>query len=148
MPQQKRKHLHVGERVQTVLAVRAATHWLLCLTVVFVSIFLAHLFTNPELGLAGNWQGTWVLMGPPLVMSVCFLPWVVIDNLKLSNRFSGPIVKIRTELGRLRDGEELRPITLRKHDFFGEVADEINAIAASNSSDADANQHQELCETK
>ena len=131
MSKRKRKLLYVGERIQVVLAARAATHWLLCLTVVFVSIFLGHLLTEPEFGLAGNWAKTWVQMGPPLVVSVCFLPWVVIDNLRLSNRFSGPIKRMRKELESLRDGEELQTISLRKQDFFKDLAQVINAIVDS-----------------
>jgi hypothetical protein len=115
MPTKKRKIQYVGERIQRVLAARAAMHWVFCLAVVFASVFVSRFLSEPKLGMLQN----------------CFLPWVIIDNMRLSNRFSGPLSRIQSSLQRMRAGKRMLPIRIRKRDFFHDMVAEINSLAAS-----------------
>ena len=131
MPTEKRKIQYVGERIQRVLAARAALHWVFCLAVVFASVFVSRFLSEPKLGMLQNWKSTWTTMGPPLLLAACFLPWVIIDNMRLSNRFSGPLSRIQSSLQRMRAGKRMLPIRIRKRDFFHDMVAEINSLAAS-----------------
>lgn len=131
MPSQNRKVQYVGEQIQRVLATRAAFHWCFCLAVVFMSVLLSHMASQPELGIIGNCKATWLTMGAPVLLGACFLPWVIIDSLRLSNRFSGPLARIRRNLQTMQAGVPVAPIRVRERDFFQDIVQEINSLAAS-----------------
>ena len=128
MPSKKRSKLFVGHKVQRVLALRAASHWLLCLAIFGVSIFFAHLLAAPSSGLQEHLTQVWILVGPPLLFSFCLLPILVIDNLRLSNRFAGPMLRLQNDMRRLARGEKVPPVHFRDGDFFTEFAVEFNRL--------------------
>ena len=49
------------------------------------------------------------------------------DSFRLSNRFAGPIGRVRHALHELAEGKPFVPIELRKGDFWPEIAQELNA---------------------
>ena len=71
-------------------------------------------------------------------------PLVVIDCVRLSNRFAGPLHRLRRDMRRLAAGEIVEPIHFRDDDLWREFADEFNAVArrmellAQTSENADA----------
>ena len=72
----------------------------------------------------------WYYYGAALVASLLLLPIVLIDIVRLSNRFAGPLVRLRRSMRALARGEKVQPIHFRGSDFWQEFADEFNAIAA------------------
>ena len=58
------------------------------------------------------------------------LPMVVADVIRVSNRFAGPLVRLRRSMRALARGEHVEPIHFRKGDFWQEFAEEFNAVAA------------------
>jgi len=65
-----------------------------------------------------------------LVVSLCLLPLVLVDVVRLSNRFAGPAYRLRRAMRQLAHGEKVQPITFRQGDFWKEFADDFNRIAA------------------
>jgi hypothetical protein len=48
----------------------------------------------------------------------------------LSNRFVGPLVRLRRSMRKLARGEHVDPICFRDNDFWHDFANEFNAVAA------------------
>jgi len=62
-----------------------------------------------------------------LIVSVAVFIGLMIFGLFLSHRVAGPIYRIESYLKQVTKGEvHLRPVTLRKGDFFPELADIVN----------------------
>ncbi len=54
------------------------------------------------------------------------LPLFVYDSFQLSNRFAGPVKRLRRVLRDLAEGKEISPITFRKGAYWQEMAEELN----------------------
>jgi hypothetical protein len=68
--------------------------------------------------------------GPALVASLVLLPVVLMDVLRVSNRFVGPIMRLRTALSTLASGQPGKPLNFRDDDFWRELATDFNRVAA------------------
>ena len=65
---------------------------------------------------------------PAAAASLLILPLVVMDLLRLSNRFAGPARRLRNALCELGEGKEVRPLLFRDNDFWQETAAEFNRV--------------------
>ena len=72
----------------------------------------------------------WFLYGPAAVSSLVILPLVVVDVLRLSHRFAGPMLRLRRAMRNLSEGKEVKLIQLRDDDFWQDFADDFNSVAA------------------
>ena len=45
----------------------------------------------------------------------------------VSNRFAGPMVRVRWTLQRIAEGEDVKPLSFREGDFWQEFSDDFNA---------------------
>jgi hypothetical protein len=72
----------------------------------------------------------WFYYGPALVASFLLLPLVVIDIIRISHRFAGPLVRMRAAMRSLARNERVAPISFREDDFWLEFAQDFNAVAA------------------
>lgn len=55
-------------------------------------------------------------------------PVVAYDLLRVTNRFAGPMFRLRREMRRLIDGESKYPLNFREDDYWGEMAVIFNQI--------------------
>ena len=62
---------------------------------------------------------------------VLLLPSFIYDAVKLSNRFAGPMVRLKNELGKAADSGELKEISFREGDFWAEIAESYNSMIRS-----------------
>ena len=58
------------------------------------------------------------------------LPVALIDMARMSNRFAGPILRLRRAVRDLADGREVEPIKFRDHDYWGDFAEDFNRVVA------------------
>jgi hypothetical protein len=58
------------------------------------------------------------------------LPVFVRDTMKLSNRFAGPMFRLRTVLSEMAGGEKGRTIKFRTGDFWHQAANDFNVVAS------------------
>jgi hypothetical protein len=65
-----------------------------------------------------------------LATSLLLLPIVVFDMVRFTNRLVGPMVRLRTALRCLCQGRPCEPLRFRHGDFWTELAEEFNALAA------------------
>jgi len=76
------------------------------------------------------WEATFVMTGqrivPFLLVSFSLAPVFIWDAIKLSNRFAGPIVRVRRALAQIADGQTPKAIEFRNGDFWKSLAHDLN----------------------
>lgn len=65
---------------------------------------------------------------PAVSGTLAFLPLALIDFVRLSNRFAGPMQQLRRTMQELSRGEPVEPIRFRKGDFWHEFAADFNVL--------------------
>ncbi len=130
MSKKMRRQHWVDSKVQGTLIRRILFHWcafflvtLMCVSVMQLLLgdpnkSVVERVTSPGSGL--------MLMG--IVMMALF-PAFALDTIRFSNRFVGPIARLRRYMRELAAGEKLTTLAFRDNDFWSEVADEFNQVA-------------------
>ncbi len=129
MAKPERKKLFVDPSVQGALLKRIVLYWVFCLLFITVPLLIGKTFTEPDRLFFEQFGSLWSQYWPVLFTSLLLLPFVLYDVLKLSHRFTGPLVRLRREMGRLADGEAVQPLRFRDHDFWQDLADRFNVLA-------------------
>lgn len=130
MTRQNRKRYLVDNEVQLSLVKRMIVHWLL-----FVALFMGLViavesgFRGPGTSIAEIVQQTLEKYAMPLIIMVALMPAFLYDAIKLSNRFVGPIYRLKKGLSSLAKCQETPELKFRKGDFWGELADDFNNVA-------------------
>jgi hypothetical protein len=124
-----RKHLFVDYKVQGALINRVVIYWLVCLVTLTLMILCWRIITGPARMFYTHFDDMWFFYGPALIGSLLLLPLVVFDIVRLSNRFVGPLLRLRRSLRALARGEEVPLLEFREGDFWQDFAQEFNAIA-------------------
>jgi hypothetical protein len=125
-----RKRLFVDKKVQGALLVRSTMYWVMSLMTIALMILCWRILTGPPRVFYAHLDSLWLDLGPALAVSLVLLPVVLVDVVKLSNRFVGPQVRLRRSLARLAAGEQVEPLSFRDGDFWQEIAVEFNAVRA------------------
>ena len=126
---QTRKHVFVDPKVQGELVLRVVFYWVFCLLTLSLMLLCWRIFTGPARLFYTHFDDMWHNYGSALLASFLLLPILLIDIVRLSNRFVGPLVRLRRSMRALARGEEVGPIHFRDNDFWQEFADEFNTIA-------------------
>jgi len=128
---QKRSRTVIDKQVQYGVVRKIAMHWLvfmLCNT--FALLMWMSLFEQPET----DWRETMAesirRFAPFFIVSVALLPAFVLDTLKLTNRFAGPISRLKTEIANAAAGRPVEPLKFRTGDYWGEIAESFNTMIA------------------
>jgi hypothetical protein len=121
--------LLIDRPVQTALLLRTGGHWLFHLVMIAVILALWESLAGPPRSWGQLVADLVERYQPVVVVSIVLLPLVMIDVLRLSHRFAGPVLRIRQGLRDLAEGKRPAPIVLREHDFWPEMAAEFNAAA-------------------
>ncbi len=125
MQTKKRRRLLVDYRVQGALIGRVLLYWVLCLvSIQVIRAILSGVFLilNTPLDETSN---LWL---SELLASLLFVPLVVCDVLRVTNRFVGPLYRLRREMHRLAQGESVAPVYFRNGDMGDEFAETFNAL--------------------
>ena len=125
----RRRQIITDQSVQGELIFRAIVYWFFCLLVVELLVLGWAMFSGPSRPFPVVIRQSLSLSAPAVFGSVLLLPVVLIDVLKVSNRFVGPIQQVRHTLRQLAKGEPARRVYLRKGDFWQELAHHTNLIA-------------------
>lgn len=125
----KRKQIFAQKPIQGGLVIRTVLYWFYCLCTIFLFVAVGSLFSG-NLATAGEmFAKTWQQFSPAVLASLFLLPLVILDVLRSSHRFVGPLIRLETEMKRLADGHPVEPIRFRKNDYWHELADQFNRIA-------------------
>ncbi len=64
----------------------------------------------------------------PFITLVAMLPMFLVDTLRLSSRFAGPMVRLRRSMDNLADHDDTSPLIFREGDFWKASADSYNSV--------------------
>jgi hypothetical protein len=124
----RRSKKFIDSSVQGSLARRIIFHWLLFLLVASLAAFVLQALSNPFRPLSAHVRDIWWTHGPFLLVLFFLLPVFVVDSIKLSHRFAGPIYSLRRAIRDIAQGKPARKLKFRRHDFWQDVADDYNAM--------------------
>jgi nitrogen fixation/metabolism regulation signal transduction histidine kinase len=125
-----RRKKFIDPRVQGTLVRRLIFHWMLFVIVTALTSFVLLVLSNPFQPLSYHIQNLTWTHGPLLVVILFMLPVFVIDTIKLSNRFTGPIYALRRAMRDVSEGQSPRKLKFRNNDFWHDLAEEYNAMLA------------------
>lgn len=128
MAHPERKKTFVDPKVQGALVRRLVIHWLAFLLVASLVTFCLQILSNPFRSFAEHAQQLWWTHGPFLVVMVFLLPVFVLDTIKLSHRFAGPIYRLRQVILEISQGNPPPRLKFRDFDFWKGLADDFNRM--------------------
>ncbi len=124
-----RKRVVIDSTVQWSIGRRIISHWLAFFgLLVGVNLIIRAILAAPEGAFYQTAQAAIVAQIPQICIMLLILPIFLRDTLKLSNRFAGPIYRLRKSLETLADGTPMNPIRFRTGDFWMEMADKFNSV--------------------
>jgi len=140
MKRRQRTIYFVDRGVQGSLMLRFVGYWVLGLAVMFgllaaYPIMLAACFPFGDRPTAVQiLAGTWAMFWPAMLASLMILPAVLWDLTRMSNRFVGPVHRLRHSMRDWADGKDVNPVVFREGDFWCGFAEDFNrAVATSRS---------------
>jgi hypothetical protein len=125
-----RRRIFVDYRVQAALVVRVVLYWMLCLLTMAMLLLAWGLFTGPLRPMNVRLTELWAQFGIVAMASLMLLPAVIFDVVKMSNRFVGPVFRLRQSMHDLAERMPVSAIGFREGDFWQEFARDFNTIAA------------------
>ena len=128
MAKRRRKTVLVDKSTQWAIVKQSLLHWLYhCLVTIALLSVLEVLLGGVFKPWSEHWRVIWPLAASVSLSLLILLPKFVLDSFRLSNRFAGPIGRVRTALRDLAAGKPFVRVQTRKGDFWPEIADELNA---------------------
>lgn len=126
-----RGKIYVDRQVQGALAKRIVLHWLAFLTLCIACLAAFEYFTGePHLSFGEHAFAVWNKYAFFLLLMLAVVPSFIWDTMKLSNRFTGPVLRLRDGIRRLADGEDVPEMKFRDNDFWRELSSDFNRAAA------------------
>ena len=130
MPKPRRTKHFIDSNVQGALARRILFHWVAFMAVAFLVSFILQVLANPFRPISAHLQDMWYTHGPFLLVMVFLLPVFIVDSIKLSHRFAGPIFALRRAIREVAAGAAPRRLKFRRRDFWQDLAADYNAMLA------------------
>ncbi|MEM6978315.1 MAG: hypothetical protein AAF539_01525 [Planctomycetota bacterium] len=119
----------VDREIQFGIIRKIAFHWIALFACnCFALMIWVRLFEQPEASWAETGRECIRRFLPFLIVTTCLIPAFVLDTLKLTNRFAGPISRLRQEIAKAASGSTVSPLKFRQNDYWREIADGFNAL--------------------
>jgi hypothetical protein len=125
-----RKQLFVDPKVQGSLVLRVLGYWAVTMITVTAMVLCWRMVNNPGRPLAIHVRDLWTQFGVAFIAAVLLVPLIVIDCVRASNRFAGPLYRLRRSMRDLAAGRPVPPIHFRDADFWADAAADFNAVSA------------------
>ena len=130
MNQNRRAFLLVDREVQGTLLLRAAIYWAFCLISISLMLLCWSAYSGPPRRFIDLTTDLYFRYGPAMAASLILLPIVLLDVIRTSNRFVGPVVRLRAALRELAENRPAQPLNFRDDDFWRDMATDFNKAAA------------------
>ncbi len=115
--------------LQGALLLRVLLYASCCLTVVTVMILTWRIaVSGPARVFYTHFDDLWFQYGPVVIALLLLLPLIMIDVVRFSHRFVGPMLRMRAEMRALAEGKPVEPIRFRKNDYWHEAAEHFNLL--------------------
>jgi HAMP domain-containing protein len=127
-----RKRYYIDSQLQGALLMRTVGYWCFCVLATGMVLLLWQVATGPYRPFLSYFSLHEIVQrhSAVVVASIVLLPILLLDVLMTTNRFAGPLYRLRRSMRALAAGEHVQPVEFRDGDFWHEVADEFNAVAA------------------
>lgn len=126
----KRTKILVDPKVQWAIGRRVMLHWLMFGTsLVLINVLIGTIISLADESFAESLTTAIRSQFPVAFILAVMLPMFLYDTLKLTNRFAGPMFRLRNALRTLPTGAQKSPLAFRKGDFWPEAAVEFNSVA-------------------
>jgi hypothetical protein len=125
-----RRKLFVDKDVQGTLLYRIAIYWCFSVLTICLITLCAQAITQPSRPFLEYFafDKFFLQYGPLVLASLVLVPLVMFDVVAISNRFVGPLFRMRRSMRALAADQEVEPIYFREKDFWQEVAQEFNLV--------------------
>ena len=128
VPTKRKKNL-VDPEVQGGILRKIAVHWVLLFVCnAMAMVIWIRLFEQPDADWGQTFGDTLRRFLPFFIITVALIPAFVWDTIKLTNRFAGPILRLRSALADASQGRAVTPLHFRTNDFWQEIASNFNAV--------------------
>ena len=125
----RRNRIFLDPEVQGALMLRVASYWAFCLLSICLLVMCWSVYTGPPRRFAELAFDLYLRYAPALAASLILLPLVMIDVVRMSSRFVGPMVRLRSGLNELAESGQARRIVFRDNDYWRELAGDFNNVA-------------------
>jgi hypothetical protein len=136
MNRSRRNVFFIDQEVQGALMLRVGYYWLFCLLGIVLMVICWNVYVGPPRSFAQLLVELYHRHAPALASSLLLLPIVMMDVLRMSHRFVGPIVRLRGALRGLAEGRPAQPLNFRDGDFWRDLATDFNQATARLSRDS------------
>ncbi len=119
----------VDRQVQGSLIARTIAYWFFFQFSAVLMLICWESYTGPARGFLTLATDLVQRYGPALLASCLLLPIVMMDVVRLSNRFVGPVVRLKGALRALAAGENVKPLLFRDNDYWRDMAGDLNEVA-------------------
>jgi hypothetical protein len=116
----------IDRQVQGALLLRIVLYWMFCFVSMSVILICWEAFHGSSLRMIDLVSKVYYRYGPVLSASFILLPLVMLDVIRVSNRFVGPVIRLRQGLRDVADGRPAQPLNFRDDDFWCDLATEFN----------------------
>lgn len=138
-PMQRRKRHFVNAGVQGRILGRVAGYWVLYHIVLWHGLFVYRYAQMRMSAMEGEAIGTFrsvywqfcIDYSPLLICSGLIMPLFMLDFVRLTHRFVGPLVRATNAMQKLADGEPVPPLDFRKGDLVNEFQTAFNELVAA-----------------
>lgn len=127
--QSKRSKTLVDPEVQGGILRKVAMHWALFFVCnAFALMIWIRLFEQPDADWGQTFGDVLRRFLPFFVITIALIPAFVWDTLKMTNRFAGPILRLRQALAEASQGRAVPPLKFRSDDYWQEIANSFNQL--------------------
>ena len=133
----------IDYEVQGALIVRAALYGIAFVVWVAAIDVGYQYYWDRDASIVGLLNAHWDTHGRLYGFGLLLLPIIIMDITRLSNRFVGPVYRLRVALKEIKSGQLLKRIKLRNRDYWQDVAEDFNAIATKITSNNNHIDHEE-----
>ena len=130
MAESRRKQILVDQKVQGALMLRTIMYWFFCILSVLLMVLCWSVYQGPPQPFLAVAQDVLKNYVSALVASIILLPLVLVDMIRMSNRFVGPVHNLRNVMVQLAQGRSVEPVRFRQNDYWADMGDAFNHILA------------------
>lgn len=124
-----RRRLYVDQAVQGGIALRLTIYWLCSFIMAFVMLVIVQCALDPHTPFFTQLGRAKSAVFPVVASFFLLLPIVLRDIIRLTNRFAGPIVRLKQAMRDLREGKHHGALLFRTDDYWQDLAEEFNLLA-------------------
>lgn len=121
----RRKQLVVDRKVQGAILKRVFVYWLFCVLFIMTPLVMVSVLSRPELHLGQHLKQIWSQYWMSFTMAALLLPFAIMDALRLSHGFVGPVYRLRRELEQYAARPDISFSKFREDDFWSSLAGDV-----------------------